>query len=149
MLGIAVVAACLAPAPALAQDCPGSGLLLFQSAVYTELGLPAAGGVSTGEAPGTGQLAFLTSEDEEGCDPSTGDVVAVEGVRPDVAVAVAGRPSIFVLGARCAGYEGAARLDCVVRPLELDGRVYTGSLQQGDGPPRASRSARRRRAARL
>jgi hypothetical protein len=125
---LACLVAVLTPAPALAQECPGTGLLLFQRGVYTELELPADRTVSTGEALGTGQIAFLTRAGEAGCDPGTTEVLGIQDVPADVAVAVPNRPSIFVLGARCAGYEGASRVGCVLEPVEFDGSVYTGAL---------------------
>jgi hypothetical protein len=126
------LAALLAPSPAFAEECPGAGLLLYDGAVYSELVLPAGRTVAPAESLGSGQLAFLIREGEPSCDTRSRAVSAIEGVRPDVAVAVADRPSVFVLGARCAGFVGEDALDCVLAPLELDGRVYTGARQTGN-----------------
>jgi hypothetical protein len=130
IVALASLVALLLPGPAAAQDgdCLGAGLLLYENAVYTaELPLSAGQGDVTAEQLGRGRLAFFPVEGEETCDPRDVDVLALAEVGPDIAVAVAGRESIFVLGARCAGYEGDERLRCALAPLEYDGRAYTGA----------------------
>jgi hypothetical protein len=130
VVAFASFVAVLLPGGAAAQDaeCLGRGLLLFENAVYTaELPLSADQGAGTGEQLGRGRLAFLPMEGGETCDPRDVDVLALADVGPDIAVAAAGRESIFVLGARCAGYEGDERLRCALAPLEHDGRMYTGA----------------------
>ena len=116
---------CAGAGSAAAQDCPGSGLLLFERAVYSEEPAPPGGVAERGAALGSGRLAFVEAA---GCDPQDVEVVALTRATPDLAVAVDGRPdSIFVLGARCAGYEDEERSTCILEPLTHDGRMYTGA----------------------
>jgi hypothetical protein len=111
---------------AAAQECPGAGLLLFDAAVYSEEPVPTGVVASRGDALGSGRLAFLS--EDEACDPQEVEVVGLTGATPELAVAVSGRhDTIFVLGARCAGYEDEERARCILEPLTFDGRVYTGS----------------------
>ena len=122
----ASLAVLFASETAAAQDCPGSGLLLFDGAVYSEEPAPATVNAERGPALGSGRLAFLV--DDDSCDPRDVEVLALEAATQDLAVAVDGRPgSIFVLGARCAGFEDEERASCILEPLLYDGGVYTGA----------------------
>lgn len=119
---------------AAAQDCPGSGLLLFDGAVYAEEPAPPDALPGRAAALGSGRLAFLV--DEDGCDPRDVEVTELTGTSQDLAVAVDGRPdSIFVLGGRCAGYEDEERARCILEPLMLDARVYTGARYPDGASP--------------
>jgi hypothetical protein len=111
-----------------ASKCPTETFLSFDHLAYAATPLPAAAGIEAGARLGPG----IVDEPSEpsGCKrrrESLG-VVRAAGIDPRVAVMVEGRRrTLFVLGARCAGYEGAERWQCLLHPLVLDGRRYTGT----------------------
>jgi hypothetical protein len=119
---------------AAAQECPGQALMLFQQAVYSEEAAPSGELPERGAILGSARLAFLS--EENGCEPRTVTVVALAGIAKSLAVAVDGRPdSVFILGARCAGYEGEERARCILEPLAYDGRSYSGARYPGGSSP--------------
>jgi hypothetical protein len=131
---VASLGALASAGTAAAQDCPGDGLLLFGGAVYSEEPVPAEVSAERGAALGAGRLAFLT--EEAGCGPQDVEVLELAGVTQDLAVAVADRPGfVFVLGARCAGFEGEERASCILDPLVYDGREYTAARYPGGASP--------------
>ena len=119
---------------AAAQECPGPALMLFQQAVYSEEPAPSGELPERGAILGSARLAFLS--EENGCEPRTVTVVALADIAKDLAVAVDGRPSsVFILGARCAGYEGEERARCILEPLAYDGRSYSGARYPNGASP--------------
>jgi hypothetical protein len=119
---------------AAAQECPGPALMLFQQAVYSEEPAPSGELPERGAILGSARLALLS--EENGCEPRTVTVVGLAGIAKDLAVTVDGRPnSVFVLGARCAGYEGEERARCILEPLAYDGRSYSGARYPGGSSP--------------
>ena len=109
------------------QERRDTALTLFQWAVHGGAGSAKDGSSrSAGAILGSGRLAFLS--EENGCEPRTVTVVALADIARDLAVAVDGRPdSVFILGARCAGYEGEERARCILEPLAYDGSPYSGA----------------------
>jgi hypothetical protein len=122
----AAAMALISTGTAAAQECSGPALMLFQQAVYSEEPAPSGELPERGATLGSGRLAFLS--EENGCEPRTVTVVALADIARDLAVAVDGRPdSVFILGARCAGYEGEERARCILEPLAYDGSSYSGA----------------------
>ena len=129
VLAVAVVAAhASAGSATAASKCPTQTFLSFDHFAYAATPLPAASGIEAGARLGPG----IVDEPSEpsGCKrrrESLG-VVRAAGIDPRVAVMVEGRRgTIFVLGARCAGYEAAERWQCLLHPLVFGGRQYTGT----------------------
>jgi hypothetical protein len=139
---LALLTALTLAAPAVAQDCPTQSFLLHDGFVYASETLPGEP-VAAGDPIGNGELDRPVSEN--GCERERAEVSILRAgeVDPTVAVAVEGAPGLlFVLGARCSGYEGDARRSCLLEPLRLDGRSYTGARYPQGARPRARRRAR-------
>jgi len=129
VLAVAVVAAhASAGSATAASKCPTETFFSFDHLAYAATSFPAAAGIEAGARLGPG----IVDEPSEpsGCKrrrESLG-VVRAAGIDPRVAVMVEGRRgTLFVLGARCAGYEGAQRWQCLLHPLAFGGRQYTGT----------------------
>jgi hypothetical protein len=129
VLAVAVVAAhASAGSATAASKCPTQTFLSFDHLAYAATSLPATAGIEGGARLGPG----IVDEPNEpsGCKrrrESLG-VVRTAGIDPRVAVMVEGRRgTLFVLGARCAGYEGAEKWQCLLHPLAFGGRLYTGT----------------------
>jgi hypothetical protein len=129
VLAVAVAAAhASAGSATAASKCPTQTFLSFDHLAYAATPLRAAAGIEAGTRLGTG----IVDEPSEpsGCKrrrESLGVVRAV-GIDPRVAVMVDGRRgTLFVLGARCAGYEAAERWRCLLHPLVFGGRQFTGT----------------------
>jgi hypothetical protein len=111
-----------------ASKCPTETFLSFDHLAYAATSLPATARIEAGARLGPG----IVDEPNEpsGCRrrrESLG-VVRAAGIDPRVAVMVEGRRgTLFVLGARCAGYEGAEKWQCLLHPLAFGGRLYTGT----------------------
>jgi hypothetical protein len=129
MLFVASIAALAAPQPAHAQECAGRAILLFRSIVYSEEPIPPGLAAEPGEPLAFGRVGFLPGpEGSEECDPLSAQVFEIAGLPPDLAVAVEGREGfVFALGARCAGFEDEERAACILRPLQFEGRLYSGA----------------------
>lgn len=136
---VAVVAAALGSAGrAAAAECPTQTFLTFGHLTYAARPLPAGSGIAPGAAVGKGSLDEPT--EPSGCKRkrTTPDVLRAGTVEPLVALFVPGRPrTIFVLGARCAGYATAELADCLLNPVVFQGRRYTAmrSLSPGGSLP--------------
>jgi hypothetical protein len=141
---IAVAAAAAAAAlassgPGIAARCPTETFLSFGHLAYVAQPLPASAGIPTGPRIGVGTVDEPT--ESSGCKRRRVSlpVRQADGIDARVAVIAQGRPgTIFVLGARCAGYEETERWSCLRFPLALGGRRYTGVRYPGSPPPRGS-----------
>jgi hypothetical protein len=112
--------------PAFAQECPTQSFLLHDGLVYASETLPGEP-VAPGDPIGNGEIDRPVAQN--GCERERAEVSILRAgeLDPAVAVAVEGEPGLlFVLGARCSGYDGDARRSCLLEPLRLDGRSYTG-----------------------
>ncbi len=135
---VAALVASLAATPAAAQRCPTKTFLSFENLVYAAERVPASVSIPPGRTLGDGTLDEPT--DESGCKRGRESVTIVRAstIDPGTAVAVNGRPrTIFVLGARCAGYGGRERFACLLEPLVFDGRQYTGTRYPAEPAPRS------------
>jgi hypothetical protein len=126
---VASIAALAAPQPAHAQECAGRAILLFRSIVYSEEPIPPGLAAEPGEPLAFGRVGFLPGpEGSEECDPLSAQVFEIAGLPPDLAVAVEGRGGhVFVLGARCAGFEDEERAACILQPLQFEEQLYSGA----------------------
>lgn len=134
LLAVASILACAGPASA--QECPTATFLSHDHLVYASEPIPASASLAPGASLGEGTIDEPT--DETGCKRQREDVSVVRlgDVDPAVAVGVEGRPGlIFVLGARCAGYEGDARTDCLLQPLVFRDVSYTRARYPAQPPP--------------
>jgi hypothetical protein len=118
------------PAAARAgEDCPAQSFLRLGGLVYASEDVPEGAALEAGAELGTAELDEPTGETEQ-CRRKRSDVTvtALAGVDHRTAVAVGGESGrVFVLGGRCAGYEGDERWTCITTPLEHAGVPYTGS----------------------
>jgi len=136
LAGAVVAAHASAGSATAASKCPTETFLSFDHLAYAATPLPAAAGIEAGARLGPG----IVDEPSEpsGCKRlrKSLDVVRAAGIDPRVAVMVeARRGTLFVLGARCAGYEAAERWQCLLQPLAFGGRQYTGtSYPKRPGP---------------
>lgn len=124
----AAAAVAVAAADGTAGTCPDLTILETSSGLYLGEPLPASAGI---EQAGTLEDGVLDApEGDDLCKRRRTDVSvrALDGVDPAVAVGIDGRPeTIFVLGSKCFGFEGAARWSCLREPLELGGRTYVAT----------------------
>ena len=131
----ALLSACAALAGAApAQDCPKTVFLSYDGYVYAAEPVPGSISLPYGDQLGPGIVDAPVSED--GCkrEREESTVARAGDVDPGVAVRVEGwGGSLFVLGARCAGYAGTARWDCLLGPLSFRGQVYAGARYES--PP--------------
>lgn len=135
----AVAAALTAAGPAAASRCPTETFLSFDHLAYVAKPLPASVQMSPGDRLGPGTIDEPTSAD--GCKRrrESAPVRRVDGIAPGVAVMVQGRlRTVFVLGKRCAGSEGARYWDCLLHPLRFAGRSYTGTSYPARAAPRGT-----------
>ncbi len=125
----ALLAACaLLAGAAQGQGCPTTVFLSYDGLVYAAEPVPDSVSLPYGDGLGPGVVDAPVSED--GCkrEREESTVVRAGELDPGVAVRVEGwGESLFVLGARCAGYEDAARWSCLLEPLSFRGQVYTGA----------------------
>ena len=138
---LAAAAASLAtPGTAAAADCPTTSFLRYGYLVYASMAVPSGISLPRGAALGSGVTDDPVEPrvDDQKCGREQADVqiLRLEGVDPQVAVAMSGRPgSVFVLGGRCNGFEGDAFWSCLTDPVELEGTTFTGVAY----PPGADR----------
>jgi hypothetical protein len=128
-VAVAVVAALASGGPAgAASKCPAETFLSFDHLAYAATPLLAAAGIEPGARVGTGTVD--EPSDPTGCKRRR-ESLAVRragAIDPRVAVMVESRRgTLFVLGARCAGYPGFERWRCLLSPLVFEGRRYTGT----------------------
>lgn len=128
LVAAAVVGAMAAPVDGKAGTCPDLTVLETGSGLYLGEPLPVSSGI---EQAGPLEDGVLDApEGDDLCERRRTDVSvrALGGIDPAVAVGLDGRPeTIFVLGSKCFGFEGAARWSCLREPLELDGRTYVAT----------------------
>jgi hypothetical protein len=131
---VASIAALAVPQPAQAQECAGRAILLFREFVYSEEPIPSELAAEPGEPLAFGRVGFLPGpEGSEECETRSAQVFEIADLPPDLAVAVEDREGyVFVLGARCAGFENEERAACILRPLQFQGRLYSGARYPGD-----------------
>jgi hypothetical protein len=130
---LVVIAAVVAAHPSggsatAASKCPTETFLSFDHLAYAATPLPASGEIEAGARLGPGTVD--EPSEPSGCKRRRESlaVLRAAGIDPRVAVMVEGRRgTLFVLGARCAGYVGAERWRCLLQPLVFDGRRYTGT----------------------
>jgi hypothetical protein len=141
LVTLAAVAAAFAPAePASAAPrCPTQTFLRFDRLVYAGEGLPASAAIGPGARLGSGTVDEPV--EASGCRRRQESVQVrhAGGIDPRVAVTVEGRPdTIFVLGARCAGYRDQERWGCLLDPLDFGGRRYTGTRYPAEPRPQGT-----------
>jgi hypothetical protein len=116
------------PTPeATAATCPRQTFLSFGRYAYVARTLPASVGIEPGAKLGRGVLDEPTSSD--GCKRRTETITLQHANGIDELVAVVAserRRTIFLLGSRCNGFEGAERWPCLLQPVLFGGRRYTG-----------------------
>jgi hypothetical protein len=125
-----LAAVCLAAvgalaSPALAQECPTQTFLAYDGLVYASERVTASN-MPAGSVAGPGTIDEPVGDNP--CERRREDVTVVGAgdLDPRVAVTVQGRPGLlFVVGARCDGYEGDEREACLLEPLVFDARTYT------------------------
>ncbi|HEY7004703.1 MAG TPA: hypothetical protein VH281_10495 [Gaiellaceae bacterium] len=111
-----------------ASTCPTATFLSFGHLAYLSQVIPPGVEIPGGAPLGSGSVDSPASPD--GCkrQRDSVQVLTAGSLEPGVAVLVQGRPkTLFVLGRRCAGLVGPPYWDCLLRPLEFDGRRYTGT----------------------
>ena len=134
----AVLAALVLPGAARAGTCPDLTVLEYGSVVYLGEPLPADAGISQTGPLGDGFVDEPTPDDVCQRERTDVTVARLSGIDPRVAVGIEGRTrTIFVLGNKCVGFEGAERWTCLREPLELDGRTYVATAYPS-GPGRTS-----------
>jgi hypothetical protein len=112
---------------AAAAACPRQTFLRFDRFAYVGRPLPASVGIEPGASLGEAILDEPTSSD--GCKRETETVTVrrAGGIDKLVAVVVSERRrTIFVLGSRCNGFDGAEHWPCLLQPVVFAGRRYTG-----------------------
>jgi hypothetical protein len=134
----AVLAPLASPDGARAGTCPDLTILEYGTVVYLGEPIPAAAGIDQAGPLGEGFVDEPTEADVCRRERTDVTVARLEGIDPQVAVGVEGRPqSIFVLGNKCVGFEGPRRWTCLREPLELEGRTYVATAYPpGPGPAR-------------
>lgn len=117
--------------------CPTQTFLSFDHLAYAAQRLPASVSITPQDTLGEGTLDEPTAE--SGCKRRRATIAVrrAGGIDPRVAVMAGGRRStIFVLGARCAGYDDDERWDCLLDPLVFERRRYTGTRYPAQPAPR-------------
>jgi hypothetical protein len=136
---VALVAAFAEPAAAQ-QTCPQQSFLSYDGLVYASDRIPTTVALVPGESIGTVQLDEPT--DETGCERERTEVEALRlgDLDPKLAMAVQGREGVaFIMGARCAGYEGdEERWRCLLQPLMFGDGHYTSSSYPATPAPQGS-----------
>jgi hypothetical protein len=128
LVAIAAAAALAVPDQGSAGTCPDLTVLETEGGIYLGEPLPAAAGIEQAGPLGGGVID--APEEDDLCERRRTDVnvTALAGIDPEIAVGVDGRPdTIFVLGSKCSGFEGASRWSCLREPLTLDGRTYVAT----------------------
>jgi hypothetical protein len=116
--------------------CPTATFLSFDHVAYISKTIPSGVDIPPGAALGSGTVDQPASAD--GCRRSrdAAQVLSAGSLEPGVAVQLRGRPrTLFVLGRRCAGFEGPLYWDCLLRPLVFEGRRYTGTTYPAQPSP--------------
>lgn len=124
----AAVTVAAAPESGHAGACPDLTVLEAEGGIYLGEPLPEAAGIEQAGSLGRGVIDAPAGDDR--CERRRTDVAvrSLAGIDPAVAVGVDGRPeTIFVLGSKCSGFEGAARWSCLREPLTLAGRTYVAA----------------------
>ena len=124
---------------AAASSCPSETYLSYGHLAYQALAIPASVQLQPGDGVGLGTIDEPTSS--SGCRRSQSSVrvFAAGPVAPQIAVFVDGRPhTLFVIGHRCDGFEGASYWSCLLRPLEFRGRPYTATSYPASPAPRGT-----------
>jgi hypothetical protein len=125
----AAVAGLVAGQPSDADPaCPTATFLSFEHVAYISRTIPPGVTISAGSALGSGSVDRPASPD--GCKRERGSVQVLTAgpLEPGVAVLVQGRPrTLFVLGRRCDNLVGPPYWNCLLRPLVLENRRYTGT----------------------
>jgi hypothetical protein len=107
--------------------CPTATFLSFDHVAYISKAIPPGVEIPVGARLGSGSLDQPASAD--GCkrERDSVQVLTAGSLEPGVAVFVQGRPrTLFVLGRRCDPFVGQPFWDCLLRPLVIEGRRYTG-----------------------
>jgi hypothetical protein len=124
---VAAFAAALFVPPSMGQTTCLPAVLAFGANAYLAETIPASVAVQQGQQLGTGELDAPIGEEGGRCERKRGsaNVVALRGIDPLVAVGVEGRANeALILGAKCIGFAGDERWDCLRTPLAYDGRLY-------------------------
>jgi hypothetical protein len=119
------------------STCPTATFLSFGHVAYISKAIPPGVEIPAGPALGAGSVDQPASSD--GCkrQRESVQVVAAGSVEPGVAVLVQGRlRTLFVLGRRCDNLVGQPYWDCLLQPLDFEGRRYTGTSYPTQPSPR-------------
>jgi hypothetical protein len=119
-----------------ASTCPTATFLSFDHVAYISRAIPSGVEIPAGAPLGNGSVDQPASAD--GCKRrrESVQVLTAGTLEPGVAVLAQGRPrTLFVLGQRCAGLVGPPYWDCLLRPLEFEGRRYTGTSYPAQPEP--------------
>ena len=137
LIALLVVWGLAASSTASAATCPKQTYLDFDHLAYAAVKIPTTVSLIPGSQLGGGTIDEPTSTN--GCrrEQLSVDVLKAGPVDPRVAVLVAGRPgTVFVIGARCAGFAGPSYWGCLLRPLSFDGQQFTASGYPAQPAPR-------------
>ncbi len=137
LIALLVVWGLAASSTASAATCPKQTYLDFDHLAYAAVKHPDDRELTPGSQLGGGTVDEPTSTN--GCrrEQLSVDVLKAGPVDPRVAVLVAGRPgTVFVIGARCAGFAGPSYWGCLLRPLSFDGQQFTASGYPAQPAPR-------------
>ena len=137
LIALLVVWGLAASSTASAATCPKQTYLDFDHLAYAAVNIPTTVRLTPGSQLGGGTVDQPTSTN--GCrrEQLSVDVVKAGPIDPRVAVLVAGRPgTVFVIGARCAGFAGPSYWGCLLRPLSFDGQQFTASSYPAQPAPR-------------
>jgi hypothetical protein len=125
-----------APAPASSR-CPTETFLSLGHLAYVSKTIPATVHLAPGRRLGSATIDEPAGKD--GCRRrrETVDALAAGPIEAAVAMMAKGRPqTLFVIGHRCDGLAGRGYWDCLLRPLVVDGRRYTGTSYPLEPAPR-------------
>jgi hypothetical protein len=145
LVPVAVCALAWSGSASAAARCPTQTFLAFDHLAYEASQLPTSAGIQPGARLGTGTVD--APADPTGCkrQQSSLPVLRAATIDPRVAVVVQGRRSqIFVVGARCAGFQGDARWACLLHPLVFAGTRYTATRYPASPAPQGRLSLGRR-----
>ncbi len=118
-------------------QCPDSAFLSFGAVVYAGEATPPSVRLIAGDELGSGEVNRPRGTDPCQREQVAVSVFAIDGADPGTAVLAEGASGdAFILGGRCSGFPEPDRWDCVLNPLEYEGRPYTAVAYPFDDDPR-------------